>query len=90
MLKDKKYPTKPKKSLNVGHYDEACDRAYIVMDLVENALVQHPVFQEHKKLKKAIRQVQDALFEVYQVTGGLACIKDGCLEKFEKQANKKK
>ncbi|GAH06234.1 unnamed protein product, partial [marine sediment metagenome] len=76
--------------LNTGHYDEACDRTYIVMNLVEDALVEHPVFQKHKKMKKKIGQIQKELFKIYQVTGGLACIKDGCLEKVRKEANKKK
>ena len=72
MLTDKNFPTKPKKKLKSGHYDEACDRAYIVMNLVEDILVVHPVFKKHKKMKKAVRQIQDLLFRVYQVSGGLA------------------
>lgn len=76
MLTDKNYPTKPKKKINTGEYDEACDRAYVVMNLVEDILVKHPVFQKHKKMKKAISQIQDKLFELYQVSGGLACIKE--------------
>lgn len=85
MLSDKNYPMKPKKHLKIGEYDEACDRAYIVMNFVEEVLGQHSVIQGHKKFRNKVDQIQQALFEIYQVTGGLAYIKELEMQDAEKE-----
>lgn len=71
MSKKNKYPKNPKSYLNSGHYHEACDRAYLMANFIEDSLKNHPVFQKHEKLKKKINNILDELANIYQVTGSL-------------------
>jgi hypothetical protein len=59
------------KGLNQGHYTEAIDRAYIVANQIEDILIEHPVIQKHKKLKKKVKKAQQHILDVYQMIGGL-------------------
>jgi hypothetical protein len=59
------------KGLDRFHYHEALDRSYLVADLMETALVEHPVIRKHKTLKKKIKKAQRLVIEVYQEIGGL-------------------
>jgi hypothetical protein len=71
MSKKNEYPKKPKKNLDSYHYHEACDRTYLVVNLINDILMEHPVFQEHKTFRKKIDQITDDLISIYQVTGAL-------------------
>jgi len=53
------------------HYHEALDRAYIVANMTDDVLFQHPVIQKHKNLKKKVEKAENLLYEVYQLIGGL-------------------
>lgn len=64
--KSKKY-----EDLNEGHYTEAIDRAYIVGNMIDDVLIDHPVFKKHKELKKRVKKAQQLILEAYQLIGGL-------------------
>jgi hypothetical protein len=55
------------KGLNEGHYLEATDRAYIVANMMEDVLIEHPVFIKHKELRKRIKKAQKLVLEAYQL-----------------------
>jgi hypothetical protein len=69
MSKNKK---KKIKGLNEGHYVEAIDRAYIVANMMEDVLIDHPVYEKHKELRKRVRKAQQLILEAYQIIGGLS------------------
>lgn len=53
------------------HYHEALDRSYIVANIMEDLLVEHPVILKHPELKERIRKAQELVLEAYQLIGGL-------------------
>jgi len=57
--------------LDKFYYHEALDRAYIVANMTDEVLFQHPVIQKHKNLKKKVEKAENLLYEVYQLIGGL-------------------
>lgn len=71
MANKNKYPKEPKKDLDSYHYHEALDRTYVVIDIIDSTLLQHPVFNKHKKFKKKINDIINDLSIIYQITGGL-------------------
>ena len=67
----KKKNSKKIGKLDAGYYHEALDRAYIVANMIEDVLVEHPVFEKHKELRKRIKKAQRLILEAYQLVGGL-------------------
>jgi hypothetical protein len=65
----KKNSQKPVLILDQFHYHEALDRTYIAGDIVERMLIDHPVFEKHKKLKHKIENALSILAETYQELG---------------------
>lgn len=61
-----------KKKLDEFHYHEALDRSYLIADMIESALVEHPVIRKHRNLKAKIVKAQELIVEVYQEIGGLS------------------
>jgi hypothetical protein len=59
------------KKLDAGYYHEAIDRAYIVANMMEDVLIEHPVFKKHKELRKRVKTAQKLVLEAYQLVGGL-------------------
>lgn len=57
--------------LDKFHYHEALDRAFIVANMTDEYLMQHPVIQKNKELKKRVKKAEILLYEVYQLIGGL-------------------
>jgi hypothetical protein len=55
------------KGLNEGHYLEATDRSYIVANMMEDVLIEHPVFKKHKELRKRVKKAQQLVLEAYQL-----------------------
>ncbi|MFA5366382.1 MAG: hypothetical protein WC333_00465 [Dehalococcoidia bacterium] len=47
------------------------DRTYIAGDVVERMLIDHPVFDKHKKLKHKVEKALELLAETYQELGRL-------------------
>ena len=39
--------------------------------MIEDVLVEHPVFEKHKELRKRIKKAQRLILEAYQLVGGL-------------------
>ena len=66
-----KKKTKKIKNLNEGYYIEAIDRAYIVANMMEDVLIEHPVFMKHKELRKKVKTAQKLVLDAYQEVGGL-------------------
>jgi hypothetical protein len=60
-----------KVNLDEFHYHEALDRTNMVAMIMEDNLINHPVFTKHKDLKKKLRRAQETIFEVYQDIGRL-------------------
>lgn len=67
-----KKKSKKIKGLNEGHYTEAIDRAYIVANMIEDVLIDHPVYRKHKELKKKVKSAQQLILDAYQMIGGLS------------------
>jgi len=58
-------------NLDRFHYHEALDRAFMVGNIVDEYLAEHPVVQKHKELKEKVEKATELLAEVYQIIGGL-------------------
>ena len=63
------------------HYHEALDRTYVVQNIITEHLLEHPVIQKHKDLKKRVEQAELLLAEVYQLVSNYS------YKKFQKQRN---
>jgi len=71
-LKKKFYLMKKRnKKFDKFHYHEALDRAFIVANMVDEYLMEHPVVQKHKELKKKVKKAETLLYDVYQLIGRL-------------------
>jgi len=57
--------------LDAGYYHEALDRSYIVANMIEDVLVEHPVFIKHQNLMEKVQKAQELILEVYQEVGSL-------------------
>ena len=68
MSKKKKHKSK---KLDEFHYHEAVDRCYMLTNQVDEYLLEHPVVQKHKNLKKKVDMAITLLAECYQEIGGL-------------------
>jgi hypothetical protein len=66
---------KKKLKLDEFHYHEALDRTHVVTMIIEDNLVNHPVFEKHKKLQKKIKKAQSILCDVYQAVGSTSFLK---------------
>jgi hypothetical protein len=62
---------KKRNKLDRFYYLEALDRAFMVGNIVDEYLTEHPVIQKHKKLKKRVKMATKLLAEAYQIIGGL-------------------
>jgi len=67
----KKKNSKKIKKLDAGYYHEALDRTHIAANMIEDILIEHPVFEKHKKLRKRIKKAQKLILEAYQIVGCL-------------------
>lgn len=57
--------------LNEFSYHEAIDRCYIITTQIETILLEHPVIQKHKKIKKNVNEAIILLTDAYQMIGNL-------------------
>ena len=58
--------------INDGHYLEIMDRLHVQMCVLESHLVEHPIANENKEVKRLIIKAIVALVQAYQIVGGLA------------------
>lgn len=61
-----------KVKLNDGHYLEAMDRLHVVTCMMEEHLINHPIFTMNKDLTKLVNYSIINLLEAYQRIGNLA------------------
>jgi hypothetical protein len=69
LLSGKKIYMEEKIEINQGHYVEALHVAYMVQDMMENYLIEHPVIDQNKELKELVGKAQGIIGEVYQKIG---------------------
>lgn len=60
-------PNKPK--LDEYHYHEILDRLVIVMNMVDDVLIQHPVLKLDKEPSNLVEEAQNLLAQAYQLVG---------------------
>lgn len=58
--------------INDGHYLEIMDRLHVQMCMLESHLVEHPIANENKEVKRLIIKAIVTLVQAYQIVGGLA------------------
>ena len=58
-----------KNKINEGHYVEALDRLFLVTDIMDCYLMEHPVIKKNKEIKKLIEFSIINLLEAYQRVG---------------------
>ena len=61
-----------KSKLDNFHYHEVIDRLSLIGELLDGALMEHPVVQKHKRIRNKIHKASMALAEAYQLTGGIS------------------
>lgn len=59
------------KKLDKYSYHEACDRAYVILELLENSLGEHPVLQQDTDAQAAYTKAHDSMYELYQLLANL-------------------
>ncbi|ETR72675.1 MAG: hypothetical protein OMM_07384 [Candidatus Magnetoglobus multicellularis str. Araruama] len=57
--------------INPGHYFEFMDRTSIALDYVYQFLGSHPLISKEPQLKAVYQKVEDALADLYQLSGRL-------------------
>jgi len=62
---------KKKIKLDEFHYHEALDRTHMLLCMVDEHLLEHPVVQNHKQLKIRVEIVGEILAEIYERVGAL-------------------
>ena len=61
---------KPKKNIiNKGHYLELMDRIHIIMMNIQDHLIDHPLAENERDVRKKIEKAQHKLWEAYQLVG---------------------
>ncbi len=53
-------------------YHEALDRCHLVMSVMNDHLIEHPVFEVHWEEREKLQQAQTMIWEVYQRIGSAA------------------
>ena len=53
--------------LNVGYAHEALDRAFLIEDMFDYYLLEHPFVSQNPHLKEQADKVSEALFDMYQM-----------------------
>lgn len=52
--------------LDKFHYHEAIDRTFMIMEMVDNFLIEHPLFRKLNDCKKDANEIMDRLCDLYQ------------------------
>ena len=58
-----------KNIINKGHYLELMDRINIVMMNIQDHLIDHPLAENERDVRKKIEKAQHKLWEAYQLVG---------------------
>lgn len=51
------------------HYHEALDRTYMIGDIIDRHLIQHPVCKLDKEVAELVEEASIKMFEAYQLLG---------------------
>ncbi|MFW6246561.1 MAG: hypothetical protein ACOC22_00095 [bacterium] len=60
-----------KQELDSYHYHEMIDRLYLMGDMIDSFLSNHPVAVHHSKINELITNASKDLAEAYQIAGML-------------------
>ena len=74
--------------INDGHYLEIMDRLHVQMCVLESHLLEHPIANENKEVKRLIIRSIVSLVQAYQIVGGLA--HDNIKKTKKKKTNKRR
>ncbi len=55
--------------LDEFHWHEAADRTNMITSMMQDFLLDHPVFTQDQSLREKIKQAQSLLFKAYQEIG---------------------
>ena len=58
-----------KNSINKGHYLELMDRIHIIMMNIQDHIIDHPLAENERDVRKKIEKAQCKLWEAYQLVG---------------------
>jgi hypothetical protein len=58
-----------KNIINKGHYLELMDRIHIVIMNIQDHLIDHPLAENERDVRKKIEKAQHKLWEAYQLVG---------------------
>ena len=61
--------------LDEFHYHEALDRSHMISSMIEEFLIQHPVFEKHNHLRESAEKAQKLIIDSYQSIGALEHLK---------------
>lgn len=64
--------SKLKDKLDQFHYHEMLDRLHVVMSMIDDHILQHPVAKVDKKLNSHLNKALEELWEAYQVAGNIS------------------
>ena len=67
---------KEKQTINDGHYIELMDRLYVQISMIEDFLVNHPLTDALKKVRKLVDKAGMSLAEAYQIVGQESYLND--------------
>ena len=74
VLKDSTFD---KPEINDGHYLELLDRTHVILSNVNDHLLEHPLTENDKELKRMFEQIIEALWDIYQTIGSKTINNDG-------------
>ena len=60
-----------KKKINYGYIHEALDRLHIIMENIDDHIINHPICEKDKKIRKKVNKALDNLAAAYQLAGKL-------------------
>jgi predicted RNase H-like HicB family nuclease len=68
---DENFMSKQKVKIDIFSAHEVLDRSYVIADIIQHMLLDHPVVKKNKELKKKVQQAQNLITEVYQEAANL-------------------
>ena len=57
--------------INPGHYHEMMDRLHVIMSIIDDHLLQHPVAKANKNIDSLLNKALEELWDAYQIAGNL-------------------
>ena len=56
-----------KKLLTPHQYDQIIDRTYLIQEIINNTLIQHPIYKIEKEYSEKIKNAMNCLLEACQI-----------------------